>query len=210
MWFMIKTRRSRTQGPHHVLQQLRYVRKMSPSIQALIGKYIKSSAWNAHSEAILLSLLVGSKEDRAFAVDKILQIRKDSPDQGDTRPRFRHNPVTLNLNANSLQDMIEWDKEVLHEPYLTCSMLEEELQAAVLNGLDAPYFPVHGQAFERTVKLVTEAASAVAGWEKRGGCIRVRRTYRNYMPQLNKMSHFFLSEDSYQAHVLFCIPTFYT
>ena len=109
---------------------------MSPSIQALIGKYIKSSAWNAHSEAILLSLLVGSKEDRAFAVDKILQIRKDSPDQGDTRPRFRHNPVTLNLNANSLQDMIEWDKEVLHEPYLTCSMPKEELQAAVLNGLE--------------------------------------------------------------------------
>ena len=45
----------------------------------------------------------------------------------DTRPRFRHNPVTLNLNANSIQDMIEWDKEVLHEPYLTCSTTEEEL-----------------------------------------------------------------------------------
>ena len=64
MWFMINTRYSQTQGPHHVLQQLRYVRKMSPSVQALIGKYIKSSAWNAHSEAILLSLLVGSKEAR--------------------------------------------------------------------------------------------------------------------------------------------------
>ena len=99
---------------------------------------------------------------------------------------------------------------MLHEPYLTCSMPEEELQAAVLNGLEVPYFPVHGQLFERTVKLVTEAASAVAGWEKRGGCIRVRRTYRNFMPQLYKKSHFFLSEDSYQAHVLFCIPTFYT
>ena len=75
---------------------------------------------------------------------------------------------------------------MLYEPYLTCSMPEEELQAAVLNGLEVPYFQVHGQSFERTVKLVTEAASAVAGWEKRGGCIRVRRTYRNYMPQLNK------------------------
>ena len=83
------------------------MRKMSPSVQALIGKYIKSSAWNGHSEAILLSLLVSSKEDRVFDVDKILQIRKDTPDQGDTRPRLRHNPVTLDLNANSLQDMIE-------------------------------------------------------------------------------------------------------
>ena len=98
---------------------------MSPSVQALIGKYIMSSAWNVHSERIMLSLLVGSKEARVFAVDKILQIRKDSPDQGDTRPGLRHNPVTLDLNANFLQDMIEWDNEVLHEPYLTCSMPEE-------------------------------------------------------------------------------------
>ena len=125
MWFMIKTRRSRTQGPHHVLQQLRYVRKMSPSGQALIGKYIMSSAWNSHSERIMLSLLVGSMEARVFAVDKILHIRKDSPDQGDPRPGLRHNPVTLDLNATFLQDMIEWDNEVLHEPYLTCSMPEE-------------------------------------------------------------------------------------
>ena len=55
MWFMIKTQHSWTQGPHHVLLQLRYVREMSPSVQALIGKYLKSSAWNAHLEAILLS-----------------------------------------------------------------------------------------------------------------------------------------------------------
>ena len=91
----------------------------------------------------MLSLLVGSKEDRGFDVNKILQIRKDSPGQGYTRPELRHNPVTLDLNANFLQDMIEWDNEVLHEPYLTCSMTEEELQAAVLNGLEVPYFPVH-------------------------------------------------------------------
>ena len=148
---------------------------------ALIEKYIKSSAWNAHSEAILLSLLVASEEDRRFAIDKIMLIRKDSPNQGDTRPRFRHNPASLNLKARTLQEMIEWDKEVLHEPYLTCSMNEEELEAVVLNGLEVPYFPVHGQAFERSVKLVTEAASAVAGWEKRDGCIRVRRTHRKHM-----------------------------
>ena len=96
--------------------------------------------------------------------------------------------MTQDLNANSLQDMIEWDKEELHEPYLTCSMTEEELQAAVFNGLVVPYLPVHGQAFERTLKLVTEAASAVAGWEKRDRHIRVRRTNRNYMPQLIKKS----------------------
>ena len=186
MWFMIKTQHSWTQGPHHVLLQLRYVREMSPSVQALIGKYLKSSACNAHSEAILLS---GTE-----SVGTILH-------NTDTRPRFRHNPVTLNLNANSIQDMIEWDKEVLHEPYLTCSMTEEELQAAVLNGLRVPYFPVHGQASERTVKLVTEVASAVAGWDKRDGYIRVRRTNRNDMPQLNKKSDFFSSEDSFQAHV---------
>ena len=104
----------------------------------------KSSAWNAHSEAILLSLLVGSKEDRGFAVDKILKNQKGFSLSGRHKAQFRHNPVTLNLNANSIQDMIEWDKEVLHEPYLTCSMTEEELQAAVLNGLEVPYFPVHG------------------------------------------------------------------
>ena len=89
---------------------------MSPSVQALIGKYIKSTAWNAHSEAILLSLLVGSKEDRGFDVDRILQIRKDSPDQGNTRPGLRHNPVTLNLNANSLQDNLRGTRRCCMNP----------------------------------------------------------------------------------------------
>ena len=61
----------------------------------------------------------------------------------------------------------------------------------MLNGLEVPYFPVHGQAFERSVKLVTEAASAVAGWKKRDGYIRVRRTHRKHIPELNKKSDFF-------------------
>ena len=89
---------------------------MSPSVQALIGKYIMSSAWNAHSERIMLSLLVGSMEDRVFAVDKILQTRKDSPEQGYTRPGLRHNPVTLNLNANSLQDNLRGTRRCSMNP----------------------------------------------------------------------------------------------
>ena len=82
-------------------------------------------------------------------------------------------------------------------------MTEEKLQAVVINGIEVPCFPVHGQSFERSVKLVTEAASAVVRWEKRDGCIRVRRAHRKELPQLNKKSDFFRSEQMPNFYKLF-------
>ena len=206
MWFLIKLNTSWINGPMLVLKQLEFLRLQDKRVREITWKYVKSSAWNAHSEAVLQVLLLGPKEGREFAVKKILEIRRDSPDNGDRRPRSRRNPDTLNSEANSLEELFDWSKEVLHEPLLTCNLSEVEILALKEAPMEVPFFPVHGQSFERTVKMVTEAASQVAGWERRDGHIRVKMKHRKDMPELNQKGHYFCKG---RCHAFFLLIGFF-
>lgn len=50
---------------------------------------------------------------------------------------------------------------------------------------DFPRFPCHSQAVERCVKIVTEAALAVSGYEARDGFILGKLKSRSMMPKFN-------------------------
>ena len=127
MYFNIKVWHHLVHGPGHVLTQLRIFRSLLKHLQQIIEPYIRTGAWYSHSESILLSLL-GSMEpgDRKFAVDIILKLRGKS-DIGDLSVRDRRMP-RLNLQAKSLQTMIEWKIEEVHEPVYTCCLSRQDLQ----------------------------------------------------------------------------------
>ena len=101
MYFEIKVKHHLINGPNHVLTQLRILRTFPKKVQDIVTPYIRTGAWYAHSECVLLSLL-GSEEpeDRKFAVDWILKIRGEE-EHGDLRVRDRITPK-LNLQATSL------------------------------------------------------------------------------------------------------------
>ena len=89
---------------------------------------------------------------------------------------------SLNFGATDYIDIIDWKHVAAAEPPLTVHTSKDELQKFVSNRevirkvpiIDFPKFPCHTQAFERCVKLVTDASAAVCGTDSRDGFIRVR------------------------------------
>ena len=93
---------------------------------------------------MLLSLL-GSNvaEDRSFAIQWIFKIRGEK-ELGDLSLRDRVTP-RLNLEATSLQTLISWKLEELHEPVYTCKLTKEELNQYLENPYPGPKYSIHTQ-----------------------------------------------------------------
>ena len=180
MWFEIKVKHKWTYGPNHILKQLQLVRLQKKRVQDIVMPYLHSSAWNAHSENLLQTLLCSSEsEDRKFAIETICNLRGEES-SGDTSLRIRKNP-TLNINATSLVQLIDWSSDV-HEPLLTCSMSKEDLLKLETVPMEVMDFPVHAQSIERCVKEVTRASATVYGEDRRDGFIKATLAHRNILP----------------------------
>ncbi|XP_047127448.1 uncharacterized protein LOC124808427 [Hydra vulgaris] len=182
MWFQIKVKHSWIEGPRHILNQLNLIKLQDKNVQKVIEKYVRSSAWNSHSEILLQTLLCSqNKIEREFAVNKILEIRKYE-ETGTLAPRTYKLPH-LNLCATKLIELITWEEA--YESILTCQMNINELKKILDCPMVVPYFPVHTQAVERAVKEVTAASETVFGFERRDGFIRARAENRSIIPRFN-------------------------
>ena len=151
MWFNIKVKHSWLEGPRHILTELSLLRLQSPKVQEIVRPTVNRSAWNAHSESVLQTMLCSEdKEERDFAVSKILKIRGKNK-LGDLKPRSRKNPE-LNMDSTTLQDMIDWKKA--KEPVLSCKLTKPEICSFRDTPMQVPYFCLHTQGIERAVKEV--------------------------------------------------------
>ena len=105
LYFDIKFKHKKEDAPYHILTQLRILRTQPKLVKDIVTKYVRSGAWYAHAENVLLSLLASSiPSDRKFAVDKILKIPGNN-EFGDSRLRQRLTPK-INLDAEYLPDLI--------------------------------------------------------------------------------------------------------
>ena len=149
------------------------LRGQTVKVKDAVTKSIQNGAFHAHSEPLLISLLAGSSnENRTFAVNMILKVRGDS-EQGDASVRNRKKP-TLNYDAVTLLELIDWSNEQILEPNFTCNMTKKDLQKVIDSPMEVSYYPLHTQSCGRVVKQVTEAAAAVYGFQRRDGFIRAR------------------------------------
>ena len=185
MWFQIKVAENVTNGPHHVLHQIKLVRKYTNKVVMNIVKpRIESSAWFAHPEHILLSLLTSQDEtERRFTVKIIMQKIRNKDGRGDNSVRVYKLP-SLNWQADKLLELIDWEDTVLTEPALTASLSSNKVNGCLDSPLEKPAWPCHGQCVERTVKKVSEASKMVVGQEKRDGWIRAADSSRKKLPKL--------------------------
>ena len=184
MFYRIKVHHRVVNGPHHLLTLLRLFRQQDPLVQEAVSPYIKSEAWWAHPEPILVSLLCSSDPtERNFAVSQIRKSREgNKPRRGKKKIRERKVPVTFNTEATSLMEMIDWDSENVTEPVFTSSLSLEELDKIRDSPMNEPDYPLHSQSCERAVKQVTEASGSVCGWERRDGFVRARMESRELIP----------------------------
>jgi hypothetical protein len=180
LWFEIKVKWKWTEGPNHILKQLKLLCHQRLKVKDIVMPYVLSSSWNAHSENVLQTLLCSlEKTERQFAVETILKLRGDLK-YGNTSVRSRKHHIH-NENAESLFDLIDWSLDV-HEPLLTCLLSKDELLKYNDIPMYVPCFPVHGQAIERCVQEVTRASQSVFGKDRRDGFIRATLAHREIMP----------------------------
>ena len=148
MYFDIKVRHLIVDAPHHVLTSLRILRTQPKKVKDAITPYVKTGAWYAHPECLILSLLASPIiSERKFAIDQVLKLRKGR-EFGDNSVRPRITPK-LNLSATSLSTLISWAPGKVQEPSFTCGLSTTEILGFERVAYNPPKFTCHTQATER-------------------------------------------------------------
>ena len=76
LYFDIKVKHLIKDAPYHILTSLRILKSQPKKVKDIITFYVRTGAWYAHPECLLVSLLSSTNpQDRQFAVDKIFQLR---------------------------------------------------------------------------------------------------------------------------------------
>lgn len=186
-WFLIKQNKSCIDGTENLFQIVKSCRYLSGEQKNVVQRSIQHNAYFAHPEQVLLSMIFDMNEsNRAKA---IAMIESASPQ---TTVRKFHVP-TLNFNANSCYSLINLNKLQITVPPLISHLKSDSLKNLFKSdfGNLIRNIPCHSQAVERSVKLVTEAASSVTE-ENRHGFILNKLTSRQKMPKIGSKIDFAL------------------
>ena len=188
-WFHIKTKPNLIHSPEHVLISVTNYRKLPESTQKIVKPFIASNAYHANSEHILLAMLCSDDSClRENAVKIILDLRAGS--HGGSQLREFVPPKTLNFDATSITELIDWNQETITEPPLTFKLSLQDLIEVEEKKLTIKPYKVHTQSVERAVKLVTQASISVYGPEARDGFVKATVLSRRIMPKLTSKKDF--------------------
>ncbi|KAG5862769.1 hypothetical protein JTB14_005296 [Gonioctena quinquepunctata] len=151
----------------------------------------------AHRENILLGMLGDTRlHIRELAVPRIFKARSSNLQQS---LRQFEVPNSLNINASSYMDLIDWSTLVITEPPPTMGLPVEVLIDIVKNPDTSMVFseiksyPCHTIVVERAVKIVTEASATVSGSENRDGVIRAKLESREIIPSFGSKQDYKLN-----------------
>ena len=120
---------------------------------------------------------------RELALRRILKSRS-LPSKQKTKVRSFIVP-TLKFDAQEYFNIIDWSSAKLSSPPLLSNVSNEHISHLIESGFvsewDIRDFPSHTQSVERCVKLVSESAQKVLGFENRDGFIRSTLKSRGLM-----------------------------
>jgi len=152
LYFNIKVRHHIVDAPYHILTALRILKTQPKTVRDAVTFYVRTGAWYAHPECLLISLLASNTQsDREFAIKQIMKLRGNS-EFGDNSLRPRLTPK-LNLSAISLTRLITWKPGQVQEPSFTCSLSKAEIQSFKDKPYNPPKFSCHTQSTERCPAL---------------------------------------------------------
>ena len=95
---------------------------------------------------------------------------------------------SINAEARSLSDLINWKTEEISEPTFTC-LKKKDITQLFDNPIIVSNFPVHGQSIEPIVKKVTRPSMVGHKAEKRDSIIRATMAHRELMPACQSKKH---------------------
>ena len=182
VWFQIKSNSSLTHGAKNFFFMIEKSRQFPEDEKNIIQKALSRNAYFAHVEHVLTSALADNDQKvRSFAVKKILE-REPIPDDRQEIRRFVMPKV--NFQSKHYMDLVNWNSSDIYIPPVIQFLAVNEIKSIVEAPYRFPDIPCHSQSVERCVKLVSEASSQVADYEKRHGFILNTLKSRNEMPSI--------------------------
>ncbi|KAG5873660.1 hypothetical protein JTB14_021730 [Gonioctena quinquepunctata] len=133
---------------------------------------------------------------RELAVRQIVKARSSNLQQS---LRQFEVPNSLNINASSYMDLIDWSTLVITEPPPTMGLPVEVLIDIVKNPDTSMVFseiksyPCHTVVVERAVKIVKGASATVSSSENRDGVIRAKLELREIIPSFGSKQDYKLN-----------------
>lgn len=161
---------------------------------AVVNPVIERNGFFAHPENLMWAMIEDdNKLIRQLGLRRILKARQRDSKRKKVRT---FTPPKINFDAQKYPDIVNWMNCDLSSPPLLAKVSDEEIKSYINSdsipnwNINYKKFPVHTQAVERCVKLVTEASGRVCGAEARNGFIRSTLLSRSAMPVFASKSDF--------------------
>jgi hypothetical protein len=188
-WFQIKQQSSCFDGARNFYFLMISYHELGTDDWNIVESVFLNNNYYAHPENILLSALSDENEDiRKFALDKVIQAR-DSISVDGLR-LFDKDKVTLNVNAASYIDMIDWNEAIYVSPPLLSNLSNDEIMKCSFASLWN--IPCHSQAVERCVQDISATTSKVFGHDSRHGMVLQAKKSRKEIPVLDNKAKYIL------------------
>ena len=177
MWFEIKANPYVTSGARHIFKAISLVKQQPDDVQKVVIPVLQRNAYFAHPENILIAML--ADENASIRELAWRRIKKSRSEELSKKVREFKIPE-LNFECNDYHDIISWQSIDVTEPPATMAISETELEnhIAAKNSFEVGRYPLHTQAVERVIKIVSEASSQVCGQETREGYVKARLASR--------------------------------
>ncbi|GBL98512.1 hypothetical protein AVEN_111632-1 [Araneus ventricosus] len=191
VWFAMKNSKYFTDGPKHVFQAIQTSRYLSDELLQVIDPVIQRNAFFAHTENVLLAMLVDEREHIwEIGHRRILKARQIVPKKKTVRNFV---PLKITFQASNYIEIINWNSCVVYPPPMLRDLSEDDIKS-LLNSDTTPIqeiqkFPCHTEAVESCIKLVTEASNK-GGHEARDDYIRATLKYRSTIRNFSKKIRF--------------------
>lgn len=189
MWFIVKAKPQMYNGPKHLFKFIKLIQWLPTRYKGEVYNIINRNSYFAHSENILLAMLLDPQIDvRKRAFDIILQIR---PVQRNKIVREFKKPA-VNFQAETYYEMIDFtDLSNIFEPPIVKSLLEEELREFNDDVGIIEHIPLHSQAVERAIKLVSDCSSLASNEGRRNGIVHTKIALNQVIVKKNTKNDYF-------------------
>lgn len=196
--FKIKHKSSIVFGPIHLFNMIESSRTLPADMIEVVQTCIQRNAFYAHPEHVVLAMTNDNDEDiRKMAWNRILNSR-----QALEMPQRKFKVPKINFNAADYKSMIDIpivvEPPILRDVDVNSTNIDFLASKVILDhdfGGIIRNMPLHTQAVERCVKLVTEASKSVCGQESRDGHISNTLASRNTMSSFESKQDYTISEN---------------
>ncbi|KAL4712560.1 hypothetical protein ACJJTC_007576 [Scirpophaga incertulas] len=167
-------------------------------LKAVIDPVIERNGFFAHPEHVMITMTQDPRKHiRELGLRRIIKARERDQKRKTIRTYVA---PKLNFSATDYTELNDWTNCQFSSPPLLKDVTDDELKTYIKTEevpkweILSQKMPVHTQAVERSVKLVSEASAKVCGSAARDGYIRTTLKSRSTMPAFDNKRQFKLPD----------------